>query len=346
MARFSFKQTIGLIALMGALLAGSFARTTPSGVAAGQPLPVALPGYHVSLFARGTATYFKPDSVDSDGSHVFVSYQNKGNATGTNHVPSTIVEYSMSGQVLKTFSVPEHNDGMRIDPMTHLLWVSSNEDANAKLFSIDTTTGAMTRYQLSTPLHGGGYDDIEFLGGHAYIMGSNPALNKSGVNTGPVINRFTISGGAATMTPLLMGNAMATDIASGSKVALNEVDPDSLTIDPAGDLVLDNQGGSELVFLHHPGTSSQTVSRLQLGTQVDDSVWTTAPHGLLLVVDGKQNAIYAVTSQFVSNTIYTEAPGDSGVAGFVGTVDRSTGTISPVIIGLGSPTGLMFVPTR
>jgi hypothetical protein len=44
--------------------------------------------------------------------------------------------------------------------------------------------------------------------------------------------------------------------------------------------------------------------------------------------------------------VYTEAPSDSGVAAFVGTADLTTGTITPVIIGLGSPTGLAFIPNE
>jgi hypothetical protein len=34
------------------------------------------------------------------------------------------------------------------------------------------------------------------------------------------------------------------------------------------------------------------------------------------------------------------------VASFVGTIDPKTGTITPVIIGMGSPTGLAFLPNK
>ena len=67
----------------------------------------------------------------------------------------------------------------------------------------------------------------------------------------------------------------------------------------------------------------------------------------MLIVDGKQNTTYSVTIKmtgFLPGTVYTEAPSDSGVAGFVGTVDLKTGTITPTIIGLSSPTGLAFIP--
>jgi hypothetical protein len=110
--------------------------------------------------------------------------------------------------------------------------------------------------------------------------------------------------------------------------------------------VLDSQADAELVFLHHAGTSQQSVSRLSLGTQVDDSLWIPAASDRMLLVDAKQNAIYSVTMDggFTPGTVYSSAPSDSGVASFVGMTDPTTGTITPVIIGLGSPKGLRFIP--
>src|SRR5579872_435963 len=116
-----------------------------------------------------------------------------------------------------------------------------------------------------------------------------------------------------------MGNTTAEDLTQ-SKVRLNEADPDSMTLDGAGNVVLTNQAGNELVFLHNAGTTQQVVTRLPIGIQVDDTVWATSAKGRLLVVDGKRNAIYWIRASFVPGTVYTEAPSDSGVAGFVGTI--------------------------
>jgi hypothetical protein len=49
-------------------------------------------------------------------------------------------------------------------------------------------------------------------------------------------------------------------------------------------------------------------------------------------------------TKFVPGTIYTEAPDDSGVSSFVGTLDPATGIIKPVVIGLSKATGLIFIP--
>ncbi len=125
-----------------------------------------------------------------------------------------------------------------------------------------------------------------------FVAASNPSVNSAGVNVFPAIDKMTLSNGKVNLTPVLMGNARATDLVANAKVSLNEVDPDSMTVDKNGDLVLANQAGNELVFLKNPGTPQQTVSRIAVGDQLDDTVWATSTHGRLLVVDGGTNATY------------------------------------------------------
>ncbi len=307
-------------------------------------LPVAVPGYRVSLFAAGTMAYSKPDSIAADARHVFVGYQNNGNADGSNHMPSTVVEYSLLEQVIHTFSVPGHNDGLRIDPSTGLLWATSNEDANALLTTINLTTRALVTYRFPKTAHGGGYDDLAFMHGMIFIAASNPTLNAAGVNTHPALDKVVLRNGMLTVTPVLMGDAKATDLTTHHTVTLNEVDPDSMDVTPQGDLMLDNQGGAEIVLVHNPGTTGQTVSRLPLGTQVDDTVWATSAQGRIFVSDHGGNAVYAIRSTFTAGSAYSAAPGDSGVAGFVGSLDLTSGTLKPVVIGLSSPGGMAFIP--
>lgn len=304
---------------------------------------VAMPGYHVALFAQGGTKYTHPDSVVADGKYIYIGYQNSSLPDGSNGKSSTVVMYNWSGDVVRTFSIVGHCDGLHVDPATHLLWATVNEDAAAVLYIINPQSGAISSYAFPPAPHQGGYDDMAFVGGKVFVAASNPTLNSAGVNTAPALAEITISGGKLVLTPVLMGNATALDTTTNQKVTLNEIDPDSVAVDPQGDVVLDNQGGAELVFIHNAGTAQQTVTRIPLGTQVDDSAWATAKEGKLMIVDGKANAIYKVNADFTTNTVYTEAPSDSGVAGFVGTLNLTTGTITPVIIGLTSPTGLIFV---
>ena len=99
---------------------------------------------------------------------------------------------------------------------------------------------------------------------------------------------------------------------------------------------------SELVFVHAPGTQSQSVSRLLVGTQLDDTVYANDLDGRLYVADTAANRIYVVHGKFASDPVYTEAPSDSGAAGFIGTVNLTNGTITRVIAGFSSPSGLVF----
>lgn len=117
-----------------------------------------------------------------------------------------------------------------------------------------------------------------------------------------------------------------------------------MSVDPSGVVVMANQAGRELIYLHNPGTSTQRVTRLPVGTEVDDTVFLTSTLGCLYIVDGKTNTTYRTSGSFVPGTAFTEATSDAIVASFVGTLDQSTGQITPVIIGLRRPTGLLFVP--
>jgi hypothetical protein len=308
--------------------------------------PVALPGYTVSQWVGPSSAYTNPDSIVSDGTHIWIGYQNVTAKDGSDNKTSTVVEYTAAGSVMATYPVPGHNDGLRIDPATGLVWASSNEDGNPAFVTIDPASGKITPYTFPMPTpHGGGYDDMAFAGGSAFIAASNPTLNTAGVNTAPAVDKMSLANGQIALTPVLQGNASATDTtANNATVTLNEVDPDSMNVDPQGDVVLDNQAGAELVFLHNAGTSSQTVSRVPLGTQIDDFAWAPSQASSLFIVDAKNNTIWKMSGTFAPNTLFAEAPSDSGVAGFVGTIDLSSGTISPVAIGFGSPTGLAFIP--
>ncbi len=303
-----------------------------------------MPGYQVSLFTKPPSGVTGPDSLVVDNGFVYIDYQNTTAKDCTDKNTSTVVQYDMNGKMLKSYTIPGHSDGMRADPSTHLLWVTSCEDGNPKFNTIDPSSGTVTPYAFPMPTpHGGGYDDLCFLNGLVFIAASNPTLNSAGVNVYPAIDKVTLGNGKVNLTSVLMGNATATDLIANAKTTLNLVDPDSMAVDSSGQLVLVNQGGSQLVFLKNPGTPQQTVTSMPVGDQLDDTVWSpSTPAGRLLVTDGVIGNTYWINAY--PGTVYTQAPDDSGVVGFVGVINMTTGLITPVVIGFYHPTGMLFVP--
>ena len=116
---------IGVMVLVSACSSSSTPTASASPTAAPSVLPpgiAALPGYRVTVFAKGTAAYANPDSIEIAGGNVFVGYQNVTAKDGSDKKTSTVVEYSADGKVKGTWPVIGHMDGLRMDPSSHLLW--------------------------------------------------------------------------------------------------------------------------------------------------------------------------------------------------------------------------------
>jgi hypothetical protein len=305
----------------------------------------ALPGYQVCLFAGATTDMNHPDDIQVVGGKVWIGWQNSSAKDGSTTKPSTIAEYTTSGKLVKSWSVIGHVDGLQMDPATGTMWVTANEDAKPRLYLINPASSSVTTVTVPATPQGGGLDDLRFVNGTVYVSASNPALNSAGQNTAPALLKMTVSGTTAHLTPALMADAKASTLNPPvTTVTLNLTDPDSQTIDPQGDLVLNSQGDQELIFIHGVGTSSQTVKVLTVGTQVDDTVWPTSTNGCLLVSDNS-SGVYSVCSNiWVTGTTVTDAANDSTVISFVGTLSLSSGQITPFLVGMSNPHGMAFIP--
>jgi hypothetical protein len=304
------------------------------------------PGFTLSSFATNPdVNTTQPDSVAVDGLNIFIGYGNGVAKNGSDGKSSTIVQYDTAGHLIKIYSVLGHNDGLKIDPTTHLLWALQNEDGNPSLVIINPTTGAATTYTIAA-VNGGGYDDVAFVGGNAYFTASNPANNP---NTDPAVVQVTLNSMTltASTTPILFGNAMALNTVTNMQVQLNLQDPDSMTVDKSGDLVFSDQGDDQLVTISNPGTAMQSVSVTPLsdaagllpGHGVDDTLFTPSKHGEILVTD-KNGAIYLLRGSGVNSNLVLSAAQD---AGELGTMDTTTGLFTPIVSGLVSPRGLAFI---
>ncbi len=351
-------------------------------------------GYTVSVFAQAPGKsssppacdatspgcYTKPDSIVQLGtgsrSTIFVAYgdsvQPDGSISSTNSAAGTnqIVQYDLQGNVLKTYTVPGHNDGMMVFD-SHTIWAMSNEDANPTLNVIDVSAGSVTSYTAdATPAHGGGLDDMQMIGGEVFTSASNPSLDTTAnLFDKPAIYTLTLNSSGATyhLTPVMMGNALAHVInpsaagvtvdASGNATLGDPLvpngstnnpgglqDPDSMAVDPSGNLVLDSQADSEIVFVSNPGSATQSVSELFLTLYtnpwpVDDTRWAPASSQSMLVTDTGAGLIYKVTaaSGFASGSMYSAGQGT------VLLDDAKTGNMTPIASGMVSPHGMLFV---
>ena len=323
----------------------SGSNSCPSAAQNAAPAVAAPPGYKVCLFAAATTNANHPDDIRVVGNKVWIGWQNGSAKDGSTTKPSTISEYTTSGKLLKSWSVIGHADGMRMDPATGQMWVTTDEDANPRLYTINPSGSTPTEYKVPTTSWGGGLDDITFVNGSAFISASNPTLNSAGNNVNPALVKVTLSGNTAKLTPALMGNAKAsTLIPPVSATTLNLTDADSQTVDPQGDLVLMSQGDGNLLFVHNPGTAAQKVHVLAVGTQVDDTIWPTSANGCLLVADNASGVFSVCSSSWVPGAPITDSPNDATVISFVGTLDMSSGQITPLITGIGNPHGMAFLP--
>jgi hypothetical protein len=331
---------------------GALALATPIGLISGSVFgadPTATPPYALSTFATAPAGLSAPDSIAVLGDDVFVGYGDGHAADGSDGLKSQIVQYDMYGNIEHIYQVLGHNDGLKVDPSTNLLWALQNEDANPRLVIIDTKTHQQRYFAFASPTpHGGGYDDIVFRNCQVFISASNPSRNP---NTGPAIVKARLGNGTVQVTSVLAGNATAIDIPTDATVQLNLQDPDSMTIDLTGDIVLDSQADQELIVVSDPGGPNQKAYRLPLsfeGTmgsqrvQADDTAFATSTQGFILFADKILNTVFKVSKEvFAPNAVFTAANGGP----FVGTLDMNTGVVTPIVTGLGNPGGVVFVDT-
>ena len=173
--------------------------------------------YTVSVFTTSIpGVDFAPDSIAVLNGNVFIGYGDGAAPDGSDGKSSTIVEYRPNGDIVTTYTVPGHNDGLRVNPKTKRLWAMQNEDGNPNLVIIDPKNQTQKLYTFGPTPHGGGYDDIAFRGDDVFLSASNPANNP---NNAPAIVKVELKDKTVVVTPVLSGTAIATDIPTDAPVA-------------------------------------------------------------------------------------------------------------------------------
>jgi hypothetical protein len=293
--------------------------------------------------------------------NVFVGYGNEGAPDGSGGAVSNVLEYDFKGNLIKNFTVVGHNDGLRYNPLTNELWALQNEDGDANLSIINLKSGKQTIYEVGTGPHGGGYDDIDFNNKSVYLSASAPTLNP---DTAPAIASLKLTHNRAILTGILNGTATATNLTTGEPETLSLTDPDSMIVDPLGELVMTSQGDGELIVVKYPGLGCQSAFVIPLSsdviaggggpavgdTQLDDTVFSTQSAGELLVADKGLNAVYAITAPYFGPGAYSAVslfatPTGDPTASFVGQTNLTTGFVSPIVNGMSDPGGMAFIPS-
>jgi hypothetical protein len=336
---------------------------------AGGPAPTV----HLSSFAAGAPGQTKPDDITKLGDRIYVGFQNNAGKDGSPAGSmSTVVAFNGDGQEVATWSILGRVDGLTADRLTHTIFASVNEDNNSSLFVIDPGDPTPTHYTYSPnpseigageTSSNGGTDSITISpDGTVYVAHSNP---DPGAGNTAAVYTISLSGTTANLTRVFGVQDPATVVNTGAATTLNLTDPDSNRYIPKtapvlpNTLIQDSQADSQLVFVHKPGTTKQSLSVLNLTNaagdptvtpQVDDIVEVTGP-GTLYVVDQANGTISSIdTSGITPGTLFVSQPapsaGDLANTPDLGVVDPTTGVVTHLGTGLASPKGLLFVPQQ
>jgi hypothetical protein len=306
--------------------------------------------YQLSVFARSQNGYSQPDSIVQWRDSIIVGFQNHVAKDGSDGKSSTLVEYTLDGHVRRTWSVLGHHDGLRVIDGNEL-WSVQNEDANPNLVIIDLFTGRQTYYGFPSTPHGGGYDDIVQTpqDGKVYLTASNPGADSNGVNVFPALVRIRVNKRHRTLDlqPVVMGNDHSIDLPTGHTVSLNLGDPDSMTLDPRGNIAFTSQADGLLIFVSNPLTQAQQVASINLSsggsmTTVDDTAFVPSGAEFMLFSDVTADTVYRLDRPllgFEPGTAYST----SDTTGNLAVLNLDNGELTTIANGFKSTRGIAFI---
>jgi hypothetical protein len=308
-------------------------------------------------------TILATNGLDGGHSVVWVGFQNKINPDGTpatagGATQSTLAGFdSTSGVLVKSIAVTGKIDGLAADSKNGRLLATVNEDSNSAFEVVDPTSGSVTTFRYSPdPAVGGngGTDSIALKHGRIYVAHSNPSDT-----TQASIYQVSLdaSTAVATLRPVFFDDSTATDAVTRHKAPMGLTDPDTNYVMPsasprfAHQLATISQADGKIVFASHLGHDAR-LTVLSLTDNVNGNVppidglaVATADHGRLLVVDSKAGTVSALdTSGFPAGTVFVTEPSDNANP-LLGTLDLSTGHITPLVTSFGNPKAILFVPS-
>ena len=275
---------------------------------------------------------------------------------------STMVEYTTAGKYVKQWSVANQIAGMAGEPLHRRVLISLDSAANSALVFIDPNIGEVQYAYSPDPqsasaaksLHTGGgtqsivvdsNDDIFVTASHPTRLGATASFKVVlSPPSGP-------SGeGAATLSPTFSDDAIAANGKTGKgkvKLALHQIDANAIVPESSrrygGDYVVDDEATRQLVFSSKV-TAGKGLTVLKTTLGLRDIRWATSKGGTFyLVRRGTQtplakSSLYKVTGPFVKGAAYATTSDGELVR-----VNLSTGKLTPVVRGLGTSVGLIYV---
>ena len=311
---------------------------------------VTVVGQHI--LATGAAVGSSaPDSITIGGGSIWVEYGNGADSMGASG-SSTIVQYSMTGQVEKTYTITGLADGLKYDPATGNVWMLLNNDGNSTLQFINPATQQIS----GTLTYGSGYvyganssrgfDDVVFDGNRVFLSETNPA------NPGDPVIVQLLNGqapfGTLQTTGILSFGDTGTNLVTGqTNQPLPVTDPDSLKLLPNGELLLTGEADGAYIFVKDPGTANQSESFVNLptGDVPDDAIMPSSHSGTFYISNQGGNDIISVqVTGLNTHDLYADITSGPNKNELV-QVDPNTGAVTPIVTGLNNPHGLAFVPS-
>jgi hypothetical protein len=275
---------------------------------------------------------------------------------------STMVEYTTAGTYVKQWSVANQIAGIAGEPLHRRVLISLDSAANSALVFIDPNIGEVQYAYSPDPqsasaaksLHTGGgtqsivvdsNDDIFVTASHPTRLGATASFKVVlSPPSGP-------SGeGAATLSPTFSDDATAANGNTGKgkvKLALRQIDANAIVPSSSrrygGDYVVDDEATRQLVFSSKV-TAGKGLTVLKTTLGLRDIRWATSNGGTFyLIRRGTQTplakaSLYKITGPFVKGAAYATTSDGELVR-----VNLSTGKLTPILRGLGTSVGLVYV---
>lgn len=280
---------------------------------------------------------------------------------------STMLEYTTAGKYVKRWSVANQIAGMAGEPLHRRILMPLDSAANSQLVFVDPTiVGSFAEIQYAyspspqsasaaKPLYTGGgtqsivvdsKDDIFVTASHPTKLAATASFKV--VLTPP--NGPPPAKGTAALSPTFSDDATAANGNTGKgrvKLAIRQIDANAIVPTSSrrygGDYVVDDQATRQLVFSSNV-TAGKGLTVLTTTLGVNDIRWATSKGGTFyLIRRGNQKplakaSLYKVTGQFVKGAAYATTSHGELVR-----VNLSNGKLTPLVRGLGTSVGLVYV---